>query len=103
MLETNAVPRELLFAPGIGLVSDRDALRLTSFGAPDLASGAPALAIQDTVLLSWPLTDDSFIPQSSSNLQDWRAMPQVPLPADGRYILPVPRDRGHQYFRLVPP
>jgi hypothetical protein len=102
-LGTNGVPREMTCAPGIGLISDRNVLHLTSFTDPNLASSAPVLSIQDAVLLTWPVTDSPLQLQSSSDLQNWLPIPQIPMPLDGRNQISVPRDRPQNYFRLTVP
>jgi hypothetical protein len=99
----NGAPREMTCAPGVGLINDGDLLRLISFIDPDLLAGAPVLSIQDALLLTWPLTDCPFQVQSSSDLQTWLPMPQIPLPADGHNQILVPRDRPLNYFRLALP
>ncbi|MCI0746118.1 MAG: hypothetical protein L0Y58_12000 [Verrucomicrobia subdivision 3 bacterium] len=100
-LGTNA--REMTCAPGIGLISDHNVLRLTSVTDPNIATGAPVLSIQDAVLLSWPFTDNSFRLQSSSDLQSWVPVLQIPVPVDGRNQISVPRDKTRNYFRLAVP
>jgi len=99
-LGTNGAPREMTYASGIGLISDRDVLRLTSVTDPNIATGAPVLSIQDAVLLTWPLTENSFRLQSSSDLQNWVPIPQIPVPVDGRHQITVPRDKTQSFFRL---
>lgn len=100
---TNGVPREMIYAPGIGLISERNILKLTSYTDPDLVTGAPVLSVQDAVLLTWPFTDNFFGLQSSSNLQDWFPIPQTPVAMDGRNQISLPRDRTRSYFRLAVP
>jgi len=101
---TNTVPREMTCAPGVGLISDSDVLRLTSFADPNVTLGAPVLSIQDAVLLTWPFTDGPFHLQSSSNFQNWVPILQPPpVPVDGRNQISVPRDKSQSYFRLAVP
>jgi hypothetical protein len=102
-LGTNDVPREMIYAPGVGLISDRNVLNLTAFTGGKGPDGAPALSIQDAALLAWPLTDRSFLLESSSDLGSWVPVLQMPVPANGRNQISVPRHRTRQYFRLVVP
>jgi hypothetical protein len=102
-LGTNGGPREMTCAPGIGLISDRNILYLTSFTDPNITTGALVLSIQDALLLTWPFTDDPLQLQSSSDLQNWVPIPQIPLPVDGRSQISVPRDRPQNFFRLTAP
>jgi hypothetical protein len=97
---TNRTPREMTYAFGVGLVSDRSVLHLTSFADPNIVTGAPVLSIQDAVLLTWPLADNSFILQGSSNLLNWAPILPNPVPLDGQHQIAVPRDRTQDYFRL---
>jgi hypothetical protein len=61
------------------------------------------LSIQDAVLLTWPFTDDAFSLQSSSDLQNWVPILQIPVPVDGRNQISVPRDQTQNYFRFAAP
>jgi hypothetical protein len=90
-------------APGIGLINDRNVLRLTSYTDPNIAAGLPVLSIQDAVLLTWPFTDDLFQLQSSSDLQNWIPIMPASTPVDGRNQISVPRDKTQKYFRLAVP
>jgi hypothetical protein len=103
LVGTNTAPREITYALGIGLVSDRNILNLTSFSDPNITNGAPILSIQDAVLLTWPFTDNSFRMQSSSDLQNWTPVLQTPVPLDGHNQIHLPRDRMQKYFRLAVP
>lgn len=103
LLETNGAPRELTYAPGVGLISDGNVLNLTSFTDPNVDTGAPVLSIQEAVLLTWPFTDNIFSPQSSSDLQSWTPVLQIPVPWDGRNQISLPRDQTQNYFRLAVP
>jgi hypothetical protein len=85
------------------LISDRNVLNLISFTDPNLAAGAPVLSIQDALLLTWPFTDNAFRVQSSSDLQNWMPIQQIPVPVDGRSQTCVPRDQPQNYFRLAAP
>jgi len=100
---SNGPPREMTYAFGIGLISDGNVLTLTSFVNPNVTNGSPILSIQDAVLLTWPLSDDLFRLESSSNLQNWMPVPQWPSPIDGRNQISVPRDHTQKHFRLVVP
>jgi len=100
---TNSAPREMTYAPGVGLISDRNVLRLTSLTDPNIVTGAPVLSIQDAVLLTWPFTENSFRLQSSSDLQNWVPVLQIPVPVDGRNQISVPRDKTQNHFRLAVP
>lgn len=102
-LQANSASREMTWAPEVGLINDRNALRLTSFTDPNLVSGVPVLSIQDALLLTWPFTDQPFQLQSSSDLQTWVPVPQLPTPADGRNRVSLPRERPQNYFRLAAP
>jgi hypothetical protein len=103
LAETNGPSRDMLYAPGVGLISDRNILNLASFTDPNITNGAPVLSIQDAVLLTWPFTDSPVTLRSSSDLQNWVPVPQIPTPADGGSQLAVPRDRARKYFRLAVP
>jgi hypothetical protein len=100
LFATNGVSREMTYAPGVGLISDRGVLNLKSFTIPNLATNTPVLSIQDAVLLSWPLTDTSFLLQSSSNLQNWVPILQPSALVDGRIQLSLPRDQAQRHYRL---
>lgn len=95
--------REMTYAPGVGLISDHNLLHLTSFTDPNIATGSPVLSIQDAVLMTWPLTDDPFRVQGSSDLQNWVPILKNPIPVDGRNHISVPRDKTQNFFRLAPP
>src|SRR5262245_43482967 len=83
-LGTNGAPREMIYASGVGLISDGNVLRLTSVTDPNMATGAPVLTIQEAVLLTWPFTESPFRLQSSSDLQNWAPILQTPGAMDGR-------------------
>jgi hypothetical protein len=100
---TNMVSHETMYTAGIGPIRDGTALQITSFNDPNIAGGAPALSIQDAVLLTWPFTDNPFRVQGSSDLQNWLPILQVPSAVDGRNQIAIPRDKAQTYFRLVVP
>jgi hypothetical protein len=102
-LGTGGRAREMIYAPGVGLVSDGPALQLTSFTDDGLSGGRPVLVIQDAVHLRWLLTDQWLPPQTSVTLQDWLSIPRSPTRADGRYELTLPRVKAKAYFRLAAP
>jgi hypothetical protein len=100
---SNGPSRQMTYAPGIGLISDRGILNLVSFADPNLVTNAPIVSIQDSVLLTWPFTDEPFRLESSPDLQSWIPIPQPPVPWDGRNQVALPRDRTQNYFRLTSP
>jgi hypothetical protein len=61
------------------------------------------LAVQEAVLLTWPLTDESFLPEMSTDLTNWFPVLPTPLPSDGRNQAALPADTIQKFFRLVAP
>jgi hypothetical protein len=96
-------PREMIFAPAIGLISDDGVLNLASYSAPALETNAPVVSLQDAVLVTWPITHQDFKLENSPDLENWSPVPRASWPVDGRNEVALPRDRTRHYFRLAPP
>jgi hypothetical protein len=103
LTETNIPPRELTFAPGVGLVQVGNDLPLVAAINPDTVDGLPVLAIQDSVLLSWPLSNRSFEVETSDDLETWESLQRPASTVSGRNELAVPRNQVHRHFRLAAP
>jgi hypothetical protein len=100
LIQPGEPQRELTYAPGVGLISDDNILNLTAYTDPNIINGAPVLSIQDSILLTWPLTDRSFGLEGSSDMQNWYPVALPHAPADPRNQIIVPRDHRQRYFRL---
>jgi hypothetical protein len=101
-LEPGSDPEEKTYAPGIGLINDAGILELTEFIIPGMAN-APILAIENAVVLSWPLTDDAYRLEMSTDLSNWFPILPNPLPVDGRFQTSVSGSTVQKFFRLATP
>ena len=93
----------IAYAPGVGPVQLADGATLTNLELPPSSSEAPTLTIQPAVILSWPLGDQLFEVESSSDLSDWSRVDKEPLTIDGRKVLPLPHNASQKHFRLTGP
>jgi hypothetical protein len=101
-LEPGSASEDKTYAPGIGLINDAGILELTGFTIPG-ATHSPVLAIQKAVLLTWPLTDETFRLEMSANLGNWLPVSRSPLQVEGRNQAVLPEDAVQKFFRLVAP
>jgi hypothetical protein len=88
------------FAPGIGLVSINGTLNLSSYSFENSESELPLLTIQDSVTLSWPLTDADLKVESSADMSIWNEVQKTPSLRDGRNEVSIPEDASQEFFRL---
>jgi hypothetical protein len=78
-------------------------LTLSELDIPGLTNGAPTLAIQEALFLSWPISHSPYRLEGSTNLEQWIPVQEPVWFWDGRNQTAIPHDRPHSYFRLAVP
>jgi len=86
-------------APQVPAKVSLDDLEVWQYESPQLA--IQNVAIQNAVVLSWPLTQRQFVLESAASVAGrYAPVPQSPTIKDGRYEVAVPTTEQAQFFRL---
>jgi hypothetical protein len=102
LTDTNQPARDLVFAPGVGLIR-HSGMQLVSHMEPDAAGAAPMLSIQNALLFRWLISDQEFHLEASTDLETWSSVPQPSFAIDGKHQMTLPRNDTWRYYRLAAP
>jgi hypothetical protein len=80
--------------------------KLDSWPIPGVQPGAPSLAIESAVKISWPTVPAGYSLQQSTDLSEprvWVAVTNTPMAGEGKYFVVLPSTAQKTFYRLLKP